>query len=103
MAAVTAGISLLPHLHLSDQAINSYTRAKAQKAPGCLNTEIALIYIQTGSSIKAASHLRRTWVVFSYTDVRCCYAASQLKFDDGAALITCVAVDCAAGVCVQSG
>lgn len=52
MAAVTAGISLLPHLHLSDQAINSYTKAKAQKAPGCLNTEMALIYIQTDPPLK---------------------------------------------------
>lgn len=52
MAAVTAGISLLPHLHLSDQAINSYTKAKAQKAPGCLNTEAALIYIQTDPPLK---------------------------------------------------
>lgn len=43
MAAVAAGISLLPHLHLSDRAINSYTKAKAQRAPGCLNTEIAPI------------------------------------------------------------
>lgn len=52
MAAVTAGISLLPHLHLSDQAINSYTKAKAQKAPGCLNAENALIYIQTDPPLK---------------------------------------------------
>lgn len=51
-AAVTAGISLLPHLHLSDQAINSYTKATAQKAPGCLNTEMAPIYIQTDPPLK---------------------------------------------------
>lgn len=37
MAAVTAGISLLSHLHLSNQAINWYTKAKAQKATGWLN------------------------------------------------------------------
>lgn len=52
LAAVTAGISLLPHLHLSDRAINSHSKAKAQGAPGCLNTEIAPIYIQTDPPLK---------------------------------------------------
>lgn len=51
-AAVTAGTSPLPHLRLSDQAINSHTKAKARRAPGRPDTAIALLYIPTDPPLK---------------------------------------------------